>query len=214
MIYRVLSKALIGTTLLLAFSANAFSQSLPAVEVRNGSGPGVIEWDPVPGAAGYNIHMAEFSGINRSGSDAVYDYLDTVTSGTTYTVPMTGAYAVVAYDAGGLNYSPINPALTINIGVDSGTEPTDTTSPPEDTHATASVTRYFDALGRYIVTNTCEGTSCEASCQVDGNVGNATGGFCKSNTNSAVQSTGTQRSYQCEVSEYQSNLVAGVYCVP
>ena len=52
-----------------------------------------ISWDPLPGAIGYNVHLN-------------FTYLDTVSTGTSYTPTESGRYFIAAFDGLG-NFSPL-----------------------------------------------------------------------------------------------------------
>ena len=80
--------------LFLLLSSPVYSQSNQLDPVTGVQFDGTdISWDPLPGATGYNVHLN-------------FDYLDTVSLGTSYTPTQSGRYYIAAFDELG-NFSPL-----------------------------------------------------------------------------------------------------------
>ncbi len=198
----------------LLWFGNVQAQSLEDVQNLSVSGA-TITWDPVPSAAGYNIYRGGLPAPSMQGGEG-FQYLDTVTSSTSFTAQETRLYKIVAFSAGGASFGNLAsaPIATVVIGEEGG-DGTPPTSPFEDTPPdSVTVTDYNDSLGRYLVRAECRGNRgiCTASCNVEGRLGYATGGACLNDNLGVSDSVAGVRQYSCYVNPPASTLTAMAYC--
>ena len=116
--------------LFLFLSLPVYSQSSQLEPVTGVQFDGTdISWDPLLGAAGYNVHLN-------------FEYLDTVSSSTSYTPTQSGRYYIAAFDELG-NFSPLQiiendvVATTNTVDVElSATSSTEEVNPPANLSGT------------------------------------------------------------------------------
>lgn len=193
------------TFLIASTGSNTYANTLPDVSNLRVDGSRLV-WDPLPGAAGYNVYSGALAGSNQG--QGGFQYVTTVTEETSYQpAEVLRIYKIVGFSEGGAAFSDIQTAPATFL-------PEDVTVETES----IDITFFNDSMGRYLVTNTCGNTEseCIARCDHNGNAGNVTGGFCSTAPAKSVLSNGTQLTYQCSVTaeSASSTITAGVYCAP
>ena len=115
--------------LFLLLSLPVYSQSSQLEPVTGVQFDGTdISWNPLPGATGYNVHLN-------------FDYLDTVSIGTSYTPTQSGRYYIAAFDELG-NFSPLQiiendvVATTNTVDIELSTSGPDVVNPPANLNGT------------------------------------------------------------------------------
>lgn len=161
---------------------------------------GVLMWEPVPGAGGYNILFNA-----RDVTSFVFlrgmNYLDTVIGSTEYNVTQVGTYQVIAFNENSSLFSPTN-------------EQGDAYYNPNN-ESVGQPTSFLERNLMQVRSETCEnvdaGGSCRAVCPLEHDI--ATGGACSTSDIIEADATATTISYQCTVPLFSGFVTAHVYCL-